>query len=326
MANINEMRIKGLPYSELFLEKLAQKGLALNTLSSYRSDLEIFANFFNKSYPREKFASLKVIQSYLEKTSKRYSLTTQARHLAAIRQYYKFLTVENYCKENPCDFIDSPKKVSSLPAALSEDEVINLLNFASQDTSPRGKRTLCLLELQYATGMRVSELVSLNFESFNCSLKDFIDNTDNLEFLVVRSKGSQRQIPIGQKAKNALKSYLLVRDFFINKKNSKHSNKKNDWIFSSASSVGYITRHRFNQILIEVAEKAGLSNKKISSHCLRHSFATHMLVNGANIRAVQKLLGHSDISTTQIYTKIISEYLVDFVENYHPLGLGNRKN
>ena len=102
--------------------------------------------------------------------------------------------------------------------------------------------------------------------------------------------------------------------------------KKNDWIFSSASSVGYITRHRFNQILIEVAKKAGLSNKKISSHCLRHSFATHMLVNGANIRAVQKLLGHSDISTTQIYTKIISEYLVDFVENYHPLGLGDRKN
>ena len=167
-------------------------------------------------------------------------------------------------------------------------------------------------------------------EKFIRLLRRNIVNKGKNRFSFVLTGGTGPIKLYKQLAKNKKIPWKKI-DFFIGderyvKENSKHSNKKDDWIFPSASSAGYITRHRFNQILIGIAEKTGLLNKKISSHCLRHSFATHMLVNGANIRAVQKLLGHSDISTTQIYTKIISEYLVDFVENYHPLGLGNRKN
>ena len=291
---------------ETFLEMLvAERGLSANTIEAYKRDLTDFADFCDSRGIKVVDATAQDLSLYMSKLGgDGMSASTQARRLSALKQYYKFLHAETVRKDDPSTILRSPKKAQHLPKILSEEQVTLLLETAAVDKSPKGLRLTALLEVLYATGLRVSELISL----------PLISVMDDRDVLIVQGKGNkERMVPIGRPAKQAVNAYKTVRGNFLN------GLSKSSWLFPSNSKTGHMTRQRLGQQLKELALKAGIDPTKVSPHVLRHAFASHLLANGADLRAVQQMLGHSDLTTTQIYTHVLDERLTKVVKDFHPL-------
>jgi integrase/recombinase XerD len=299
-------------YLENFLEMMAaERGAARATLSAYETDIKDFFKFL-KSMDPTKVVS-RNLQDYLI-TQNQYSATTVARRVSSLRQFYKFLMNEEVITENPTILLETPRNRRKLPSALSEEEVELLLKESKRWRGAEGIRISALLEVLYATGFRVSELVSLRLNTVIEVLKN------DKPFLMIRGKGNKdRIVPLTPAAIEALRTYLTVRPSFLAKK------KESPWLFPSFSREGHLTRQRFGQLLKELSLKAGLNPSLLSPHTIRHAFATHLLRHGANLMVVQKLLGHSDISTTQIYTHVAQDDLAQMIEVYHPLSKNRPK-
>jgi integrase/recombinase XerD len=297
---------------EAFLEMMsAERGAAKNTLESYRRDLEDASNEIAGGLAD---AGTSAIRAYLDGVATRgFASTSQARKLSALRQFYKFLYAEGLRGDDPTGTLDAPKKGRPLPKTMSEAETGRLLDRAAAeaaDASP-GKtgqvaalRLHALVEVLYATGLRVSELVGL---PVTVALRDE-------RFFVVRGKGDkERMVPLSGKAREAMQAWLAVRA-------TTPAFAESPFLFPAASDTGFLARQVFARDLKGLAARAGISAAKVSPHVLRHAFASHLLQNGADLRAVQQLLGHADISTTQIYTHVLEERLVRLVNDHHPLA------
>ncbi len=300
---------------ELFLEMLsAERGAAQNTLEAYGRDLEHFSAFARSlKTPMRDFTTTQ-IRDYLGVISDEgLAVSSRSRRLSAVRQFYRFLFIEGMRNDDPASEISAPKKAQKLPKTLSVDEVDHLLYTAANESkSAKGRRQLpairlnCLLELLYATGLRVSELVTLP--------RNFM-RADNRMITVKGKGGRERMVPLNSAARRAIKTYVEHLD--AKAKGGRHSSS---FLFPSTGVDGHLTRQRLVQELKTLAVSAGLEPKNISPHVLRHAFASHLLERGADLRAVQQLLGHADISTTQIYTHVLDERLRQLVNDHHPLA------
>jgi len=290
----------------------AERGASNNTLESYRRDLD---HLSEKTPACLESLSREQIRDYLATVEKAgLAPRTQARKLSTLRQFYKFLYAEGRRGDNPTLGIDSPRVGQALPKLLSEDEVGRLLTQAKEQAEKKADlksaRLHALIELLYATGLRVTELVSLPLAAVQ----------SGQPYIYVRGKGDkERLVPISDRAIRALKIYfdLMTAAGSGGKVGSKGGTR---WLFPSRGAKGHLTRHRFAQLLKELAAAVEISPRQLSPHVVRHAFATHLLSHGADLRAVQKMLGHSDISTTQIYTHVLSERLKSLVEQKHPLS------
>ncbi|WP_373084582.1 site-specific tyrosine recombinase XerD [Sneathiella sp.] len=291
---------------EGFLEMLVmERGAAVNTISAYRRDLEDFTGFLERRSRGLKTANPADIRAYLKFLDDiGLKNTTQARRLSAVRQLFSYLLGDEIRTDDPSLNIDSPRAGRRLPKYLSEEEVDKLLATAEGETADK-KRLFSLLHLLYATGLRVSELISLPHPVLR----------DQDRFLIVRGKGDkERLVPVNMASKKALEKYLEVRNTYCT--DDKHSK----WLYPSRGGQGYLTRQRFGQMLKALAVEANIDASKVSPHVLRHAFASHLLARGADLRSLQKMLGHADISTTQIYTHVLQQRLMDIVSTHHPLA------
>jgi integrase/recombinase XerD len=298
---------------ELFLDMLAaERGAAANTLAAYRRDLADFSAALAGRGGTLATASSEQVRDYLRALSRRgLSAASVARRLSAIRQLFQFLKAEGMRADNPTRTIEAPKRGRPLPKVLSIGDVDRLIaaaRAAAEDANKpprerlRAHRLLCLVELIYATGLRVSELLSLPRTAAR-----------GVDVLLVRGKGDkERVVPLNDAAKRAMADYLALRQAL-------DENRGTPWLFASFGESGHLTRQHFARELKALAAAAGLSAARISPHVLRHAFASHLLQNGADLRAVQLLLGHADISTTQIYTHVLDERLKSLVRDLHPL-------
>ncbi|MDX2201458.1 MAG: site-specific tyrosine recombinase XerD [Hyphomicrobiaceae bacterium] len=303
---------------DAFLEmQAAEKGAAANTLEAYRRDLEAFARFLQARGKSPAEATGADIAQYLAGLAgSGMAPTTRARHLSAIRQLCKFLVAEGALAEDPSDGVDRPKKGRILPKTLTVAEVDRLIAAARDRIGPthgrervRALRLHALIEMLYATGMRVSELVSLP--------RSVIAGDPRV--LTIRGKGGrERLVPLNPAAKAALAAYLEAGADGADESLSRMLPSR--WLFASRGAEGHVTRQRLGQELKELAEQAAIDPAKVSPHVLRHAFASHLLDRGADLRAVQQLLGHADISTTQIYTHVLEERLKRIVLENHPLA------
>lgn len=306
----------GLAQAEAFLEMLsAERGAALNTLEAYRRDLEDAASFLATRKTNLLSAQSEDIRALIADLAERgFAPSSQSRRLSALRQFYRFLHTEGMRTDDPTGVIDSPRKARSLPKILSVEDVTRLLEQAETDIASaetdfekRQKiRFRALLELLYATGMRVSELVGLPERVL----------ADGGRFLVVRGKGNkERMVPLSGPAKTALGEWIKARDAA-----RLDGDDDPEWLFPASSDSGHLSRQVFARDLKSLAGRAGIPVRLVSPHVLRHAFASHLLANGADLRAVQELLGHADISTTQIYTHVLDERLRQLVADHHPLA------
>jgi len=278
-----------------------EKGLARNTLESYERDLRRYRSFM-KSRQIDDISETDVVSYLTHLTSEGLSAPSAARSLSAVRGFHKFLLIDGLAHRDPTENIETPRGWKRLPQSLSDSDVDSLLD--QPDPSVLlGLRDKAMLELLYATGLRVSELVGLRLTDINLERG----------YLVVMGKGSkERAVPMGEVAATAVQQYLdSGRALLLNKRDS-------EYLFISSKRRG-ITRQMFWERIKLYAKKACIT-KNISPHTLRHSFATHLLDNGADLRAVQSMLGHADISTTQIYTHVSRERLKKVHEKYHPRG------
>ena len=293
---------------ENFLEMiLVERDASKNTITSYKSDLEAFSESVDKPLNE---ASSNDIREYISDLSKKnFEAKTLARKLSTIRHFYRYLFEEKIIKDNPTLEVDMPKLGRNLPDSLSEEEVIKLLDEAYKNKTPEATRDAAMLEMLYATGMRVSELVSLKTQNLK------VEGGVVHPTLIIKGKGNkERMVALNNKSTEILHKYLPLRKSLM-------SSEENFWLFpSKQSKEGHITRQYFAKNLKKLAMSAGINLKKISPHKIRHSFATHMLNNGADLRTIQELLGHEDISTTQIYTHVANKKLKDTVEKFHPLS------
>ncbi len=295
---------------EAFLDKLAAEGAALNTIDSYRRDLKHFSAFTQGRRRVPEDASQSIIRQYMKSLSEAgMAPGTSARRLSTLRQFFRFLYAERVRTDDPTTGMDSPRQGKRIPKFLSEAEVESLLAAAQARPGPEGLRLVALLEVIYATGLRVSELVGLSLSSLSRDGK----------VVVVQGKGGkERMVPLSEPANDAIEAYLTVREKFIPKKRVQSSAR--DWLFPSRSFQGHLTRARFAQLLKDLAREAGIEAKRVSPHVLRHSFASHLLAHGADLRSLQQMLGHADIATTQIYTHILDGRLKALVNEAHPLA------
>ena len=291
-----------------FLEMMiAEKGSSQNTAEAYYNDLSFFIEFLRNECEcndvrKAKKADIKQYLSHIREED--FSTKTQARKLSCIKTFYLFLLTEGEVKDNPTLGIFSPKVGKSLPKYLSKDEIDILIETAKKKNSMAGIRLEFQLELLYDTGLRVSELVSLPFNAIT-----------KRKCIQVMGKGSkERMVPICDKVVELFELYKTVRDKFITK------GKKSKFLFPSRSISGHQTRDAFYKNMKEVAVEAGINPERVSPHVFRHSFASHLIEGGADLRAVQTMLGHSDIATTQIYTHIQTDRLKSAVEGNHPLA------
>lgn len=300
------------PEVDAFLEMLvATRGAAQNTVAAYHQDLGQFSSFLEEKMGHASSllcVTADHINQYLMELSQQgREAATLSRHLSALRQFYHFLVSEGWATHNPTLTVDTPRSRRPLPKILSEEEIIRLLETARGQTNPEGRRLYALLEVLYASGLRVSELVSLPLTSAH----------PDKSFLLVKGKGGKERLaPLSEPARDALKAYLPVRSAFL-KKADPPSEK---WLFPSSGKEGHLTRQRFGQLLKELALVANLDATKVSPHVIRHAFATHLLRRGADLLSIQKLLGHADLSTTQIYTHVATDHLKVLVNNHHPLA------
>jgi len=302
---------------EAFLEMAAaERGAAANTLEAYRRDLSDFKGYLTAEGRSLTGACAADLKAYLTLPQiLELSPATRARRLSALRQLYRFLLAEGEIAEDPSAGIAGPRKARALPKTLSVAEVDRLIETArrlTQGTSGRERvRTMrlhCLLELIYATGMRVSELVGLP--------RNVIDGDRRV--MTIKGKGGrERMVPLNDAARVALDAYLALGR---NPADGVAPMLETRWLFPSRGQLGHLTRQRFAQDLKVLAISAGLDPERVSPHVLRHAFASHLLDRGADLRSVQQLLGHADISTTQIYTHVLEERLKKLVFEHHPLA------
>lgn len=304
---------------ESFLEMMsAERGAATNTLQSYERDLEDAKSFLNERGVRLMEAVPDDLRAYLGHLAKQgFAASSQARRLSALRQFFKFLYDEGLRGDDPTGIIDAPKKGRSLPKTLSVEDVTRLIARAETEASEPGgnlllkRRMHLLVELLYATGMRVSELVSLPASVL----------AQTGRFLVVKGKGNkERLVPLSRAAVSALESYGEAMAAEIGDDPAAGA-----FLFPAQSKEGYLPRQVFARDLKALAGRAGIRAATLSPHVLRHAFASHLLQNGADLRAVQELLGHQDISTTQIYTHVLEERLHELVQTHHPLAKQAKK-
>lgn len=306
---------------------IVEKGYSNNTAMSYKNDLYNFFNFIKKdNIDKIVFMDLKKYIEFLY--NKGSSVSTLSRNISSLKQFFIFLQLENVIENNPAELLELPKKQEKLPVFLSEEEVDLLLDKAREDSSNYGIQFYCMLELLYATGMRVSELVELKISDIQKKYrKDGLYTID--DYLIIKGKGSkERLVPINNKTKEILIKYLNLRERLLQNKHSEwlwttlvnFSKIKKDTKIKYKTKDNHITRQIFALNLKELAINCGIDIDKISPHIIRHSFATHLLNRGADLRILQELLGHSDISTTQIYTHIVDDKLKNIVNSLHPLA------
>jgi integrase/recombinase XerD len=307
---------------EAFLEMIAaERGAAKNTLEAYSRDLGHYTAFLRSKKETPLKVSTQKIRDYLSMLEQEgFKATSSARKLSSIRQFHRFLVAEAHRRDDPSAILEGPKQGRRLPKILSVDEVDRLLSTSKQAIGApdlslgaklRAARTYCLLELLYATGLRVSELVSLP-KSASRSREPLI--------LIKGKGGRERLVPLSGPAKDAIGIFLnICRDFFA--RGSNHAVPASAWLFPADSESGHITRQAFARDLKDAAIAAQIAPGRVSPHVLRHAFASHLLQNGADLRIVQELLGHADISTTQIYTHVLDERMKAMVRDLHPLSI-----
>jgi integrase/recombinase XerD len=297
---------------EAFLEMMsAERGAAANTIAAYRRDLEDATSAIAGGLAEASPVEIRVYLGRLAADG--LAPSSQARKLSALRQFFRFLYAEGLRGDDPTGTLDRPKRGRSLPKTMSEAETARLLDRAQAEAAdaalPDSERLAAmrlhaLVEVLYATGLRVSELVSL---PIGVALRDD-------RFFIVRGKGDkERMVPLSEKARIAMRAWMAARKTMPRLRES-------PWLFPALSETGYLPRQVFARDLKSLAARSGISAAKVSPHVLRHAFASHLLQNGADLRAVQQLLGHSDISTTQIYTHVLEERLVRLVAEHHPLA------
>jgi integrase/recombinase XerD len=308
----NQLQGQSTRLLDRFLEMMsAERGSASNSLLAYSRDLTDYLSFAaNNSTNATEITTAQVRLYLAHLEAQGMARTTMARKLSAIKQFHGFVFAEGLSENQPAAIVEGPGKAKSIPKILSQQDVQSLLAAAQAQVNKseglarfRALRMLCLLELLAVTGLRVSELVGLPIASLR----------SQDEFLTVRGKGGrERIIPVAAHARKAVADYL--EDLKASRKTS------SKWLFPSHGAGGAFTRQHFALELKELARKAGLDAKLLSPHVLRHAFASNLLAHGADLRAVQQLLGHADISTTQIYTHIQPERLRAVVEQHHPLA------
>lgn len=297
----------GEPWIETFLEMMAvERGAARHTIDAYGRDLADYGRFLRARQLGVETADGAVVRAYLSELSQRgMAAATVARRLSAIRQLHRFVYLEGGRPDDPTQTVDGPRRQRPLPRLLDQAEIEALIEAARQRSGAPGLRLVAILELLYASGLRASELVALPLSALAADRR----------FLVVRGKGGkERLVPVGRAAGKALDAYLAVRSGFL------RPGRSSPFLFPSRARQGYLTRQRLAQLLRELAPEAGLDPGRISPHVLRHAFASHLLAGGADLRAVQLMLGHADIATTEIYTHVQGERLAAAVRAHHPLA------
>jgi len=304
----------------LFLDMLAaEQGAGPNTLDAYRRDLTDFSEFLARDGHNFVDAETQILRDYLGDLDARgFKSSSVARRLSAMRHLFRFLLNERVRTEDPAAILSGPKRGRGLPKVLSISDVDRMLRRAKEmseaaDASPsqrlRALRLYCLLEVLYATGLRVSELVSLPRTAAKRDAR----------MIVVRGKGDkERLVPLNEASRQAMADYLAATEAAKGEKKGSLAAAK--WLFPSFGESGHLTRQHFARDLKELAVASGLQARLVSPHVLRHAFASHLLHNGADLRIVQTLLGHTDISTTQIYTHVVEERLKSLVRDLHPLA------
>ena len=298
------------PWLPIFLEAMqAEQDAAINTLNAYSRDLNDFVAFLSRKKLTVEAANRADIENYLiELEANGLAKSTRARRLSSIRQLYRFAFTEGWRNDDPAAQIRGPKRGRHLPTTLSEADVSRLLETAQTygKTPLDRRRNTCLMEILYATGLRVSELVTLPVAAAR----------GDPRMILVRGKGGrERMVPLSPPSREALAEWLKVRDLELEKKHA-----KSPFLFPSRGKKGHVTREAFFLFIKDLALVSGLDPKGISPHTLRHAFATHLLANGADLLSIQVLLGHADVSTTEIYTHVLEERLKELVLNKHPLA------
>lgn len=300
--------MSGADWIEAFLEMMAgERASARNTLTAYGKDLADAQAFLKGRGADLSNARPEQIEAYFAALSDRgMSPATAARRRSAVRQFYRFVLGEGWRIDDPSRRVDAPKKGRPLPKVLSRAEVDAIIAAAGERDGAQGLRLACMVELAYASGLRISELTALPLSVL----------ARDPAYLIVKGKGGKERLaPLNDAARAAVKAYLEVRKGFLPK-----GDAANPWLFPSRSKAGRLTPRRFAQLLDEAAADAGIDPARVSPHVLRHAFATHLLEGGADLRVVQKLLGHADIATTQIYTHVAGERLREVVASKHPLA------
>ncbi len=303
----------------LFLDMLAaEQGAGDNTLDAYRRDLTDFSEFLDRAGQSFTRAGTDVLRDYLADLDTRgFKSSSVARRLSAMRHLFRFLLNERIRSDDPAAILSGPKRGRGLPKVLSIADVDRMLTRAREltqtDASPqqrlRAMRLHCLLEVLYATGLRVSELVALPLAAARSDAR----------MIVVRGKGNkERLVPLNEASRRAMADYLAAMQALKTDKQKSAAGSK--WLFPSFGESGHLTRQHFARDLKELASASGMAPRLVSPHVLRHAFASHLLHNGADLRIVQTLLGHTDISTTQIYTHVVEERLKSLVRDLHPLA------
>lgn len=285
--------------------------MAPRTLEAYAADLADFARFAARHGADAADADSTTVRAYLARLRRRgLAPATQARRLTSLKQFHRFLYAEDIRGDDPCQALDAPRRVRPLPRTLSMAEVDKLLDTARAAEGPAGVRLVAIIEVLYATGLRVSELIGLPL-----SAAARLASGAGEPYLLIRGKGGrERIVPVGKAAATALGRYIAVRGTFL------AARRDSPWLFPSTSRAGHLTRGRIAQLLKALAAAAGIAPARVSPHVLRHAFASHLLDNGADLRAVQAMLGHADISTTQIYTHVQAARLERAVRDHHPLS------
>lgn len=312
-----------------FLDKIrAEDGLSLNTILSYRKDLELFHKFLAPSQIKLQHVTANDIKDYVYELYKQdLRASSVSRKISALKNFYRFLESENLVKDNPAIYLQGQKREAKLPKFLTEEEIFKLLDFVNRDKSEFGIKLSCMLEVLYSAGLRVTELVSLPINS----IQEIAENGQKTlrNYLIVKGKGNKERIAaLNKSAISKLMEYLELR--------KKMGQEKSKWLFvgvaRASKKIGevrkrdveirdeHLTRQRLHQMLKELAQKVDIDPTRVHPHVIRHSFATHLLNNGVDLRVLQELLGHSNISTTEIYTHILDSKLRELVFKHHPLN------
>ncbi len=292
------------PAAEAFLEMMAaERGASVNTIAAYARDLEGFAAFTTGRGQGVEAATTDIMRDYLRGLARAgLAPATTARKLSVLRGFFGFLLAEGTRRDDPSATIDGVRLARRLPGTLSEDEVERILAAARDRDGAEGRRLSALVEILYATGLRVSELVALPLAALSRDRR----------VLVVRGKGGkERMVPLGAPARRAIERHLADRD---------GGGEPSRFLFPGRAGPGHLGRSRFARLLKELAVDAGIDPGRVSPHVLRHAFATHLVDHGADLRSVQQMLGHADISTTQIYTHVAAQRLKALVAERHPLA------
>ncbi len=299
----------------LFLDMQAvERGASRNTLDAYRRDLEDFSSFLAGESQAVVTAGTPALRGYLaDLTARGFKSTTVARRLSAMRQLYRFLYAEGHRGDDPAAVLEGPKRGRPLPKVMTVEDVNRLIETAHARALSAEKpaerlrrlRTVCLVEMLYATGLRISELSALPASAAR---------TRSDAIIVTGKGGKERLVPLGTAAKAAMAAWLEAR--------REAGLETAKWLFPSSAEAGHVTRQHLARDLKDLAHAAGLDPACLSPHVLRHAFASHLLAHGADLRIVQTLLGHADISTTQIYTHVLDERLAGMVRDLHPLSRG----